>query len=200
MMTSDWLSMLSIGVTTVAVLAAPLVALWVGGVIAKRAEVRRAQLTLFGTLVGLRHDQGSSDAIRALNLIDVVFVDEPEVRNAWSRYYAFLSDNNLDNPPGWAIRADRRLDLIMAMAAAVKWSGRISTADMLRTYSPRIVEEQMYVSAMERKVRIANMRVELARLGVPDPNPGYSLSEGPAVPPTTPPTAATPKANGATPN
>ena len=53
--TSDWILILN----GVAILFAPIVALWVGGILQRRSEAFTTKLTVFGTLIGLRHEQPS---------------------------------------------------------------------------------------------------------------------------------------------
>ncbi len=85
-----------LAINALAIVLAPIVALWIGGILQRRSETHRSKLTLFGTLVGLRHEPLSTDAIRALNLIDAVFADDPAVREAWTRYYAALNDASME--------------------------------------------------------------------------------------------------------
>jgi hypothetical protein len=104
MSTSDWILVLN----GLAIVLAPIVALWVGGVLQRRSDAHKAKLPIFATMVGLRHTPLSAELVRALNLIDAVFVDDPAVREAWTRYHAALVDGNLSAPPGISIREGRR--------------------------------------------------------------------------------------------
>ncbi len=59
--TSDWI-VVSNGF---AVLLAPHVALWIGGILQRRSHRRNAKLQLFGTLLSLRHHILSVDSVGA---------------------------------------------------------------------------------------------------------------------------------------
>src|SRR5260370_31000492 len=98
---SEWLSALSIVFTVVAILAAPVIALWVGAKLQKRSDAQKAKVELFGTIVGRRHDLLSAELVRALNSIDFIFVDYFAVRETWCRYYSLLYYANLNIPPRW---------------------------------------------------------------------------------------------------
>ena len=78
-----------------AIVLAPIIALWVGGILQRRSDAHKAKLSIFATLVGLRHTPLSAELVRSLNQIDAVFVDDPAVREAWTRYYTALNDANL---------------------------------------------------------------------------------------------------------
>ena len=80
---SDVIAVCSLALTVVAIIAAPVIALWVGGKLQAQASVRQQQLSLLGVMLSLRHQPLSPDNFRALNLIDVVF--DAEVREAWSK-------------------------------------------------------------------------------------------------------------------
>jgi hypothetical protein len=78
-----------------------------------RTNRRQSQLNLLGLLLSLRHQPASLETFKALNMIDAVFVDDSNVREAWSKYYAALNDSNLQNPPGYAAREEKRRDLMI---------------------------------------------------------------------------------------
>jgi len=117
--TNAWISIGSIVVTVAAILAAPIVALRVSAQLQKRNTQEDAKLRLFSTLIETRHDALAPDAVRALNSIDLVFVNDLSVREAWSRYYVAIIDENLNNQVGWRIREERRRDLLLSMINAM---------------------------------------------------------------------------------
>ena len=88
---SDIVALCNLAATVAAIVAAPLIALWIAGVLARREGVRREKLEVLRTMLSLRHQPLSPEVFRALNLIDAVFVDDASVRNAWSQYLAAVS-------------------------------------------------------------------------------------------------------------
>src|SRR5437868_3946497 len=53
---------------------------------------RRDKLNIFGASMENRHTFQSREAVRALNLIDVAFHDNPEVRRIWREYHGMISN------------------------------------------------------------------------------------------------------------
>ena len=182
--TSDWIAVTNVIATFLAILAAPLVAIWIGGKLQKRSERERAKLTILGTLISLRHDPSASEAIRSLNLIDAIFVDNDAVREAWTRYFAVLSDQALNNPVGWSFREEKRRDLLLAMVASVKWAGKLSSSDLLRTYIPQMVQEQTRISYLERQIKLKQLEEAALQLNIPF-SPSSTPPQTPPIPPIT---------------
>lgn len=175
MTTSDTIAIFNIFATVIAVILAPVVALWIGGKLQERNNRRQQKMQTLGLLLSLRHQPFSPETFRALNLIDVIFVDNSNVREAWSKYYAALSDSNLQNPPGYAAREDRRRDLMIEMVKSLGLENKISTADLLRAYTPTVVVEVDNLATWERIKRRTDLRAEfIARgIGFPDFDPPF---------------------------
>jgi hypothetical protein len=182
MTTSDWILL----VTVLAILLAPMVALWIGGILQKRSDDYKTKLNLFGTLIGLRHDPTSSESVRALNLIDAAFVDVPTVREAWTRYYTALNDPALNGGPGYSIREERRRDLLLEMVKALGLTNKISSADLLRSYTPDFIYQSFKLDVLERMHKRAFLEEDLRRREIEIPLWLRSSEAAPA------PTAQTP--------
>jgi len=58
-------------------------------------------------------------SFRALNLIDAVFANDSAVREAWTRYLTALNDASLSVGPGFAIREEKRRDLLLEIVKAL---------------------------------------------------------------------------------
>ena len=192
MTTSDWILI----VNGAAIVLAPIVALGVGGILQRRSDARRSKLTLFGTLIALRHDPMSAESVRALNLIDAAFADNRAVREAWTRYFTALNDPNMNAAPGYSIREDRRRDLLLEMVKALKLGRKISSADLLRTYLPTFIAENTHVAILERMQKRASLKEDLTRRRIAFPQ--WPLSQpADSVPPPVPQPSAPPAGNGA---
>ncbi len=155
MILSDAVGIASIVSTVVAVLTAPVIALWIGNKLQRRSDAQKSKLALLATLVATRHDPLSPDAIRALNLIDVTFVDDIGVREAWSKYYSVLVDSgSLSDMTGTIpLQRESRRGLLLEMIKAVNWQGKISTADIIRAYVPTAVMDQARIDFLERTLK-----------------------------------------------
>ena len=193
---SDWILILN----GVAVFLAPLAAIQIGGILQRRSDDKKLKLNILGTLMGLRHDLLSSEVIRALNLIDAVFVDDATVRESYTRYHTVMTDPAFNNMTGYSIRDERRRDLLLAMVKSLGLQNKISSADLLRNYMPTVAVETTAVGILERLYKRAYYETELKRLGVlvpPWPIPEPSTVPAPA--PITSAQPSTTSGNGAAP-
>jgi Family of unknown function (DUF6680) len=181
--TSDWI----VALNGIAILLAPLVALWIGGILQRRSDSYRAKLDIFGTLIGLRHQPLSSDLVRALNLIDVVFADDAGVREAWTKYLAALNDGSFNEGPGFAIREEKRRDLLLQIVRALGLSRKISSAELLRSYMPAFALETQQLEWLERLHKRALYQDDLKKRGIAIPSWLESNPPGPSFPSIPPP-------------
>src|SRR5262249_14580549 len=165
MMTSDWILILN----AIAIVLAPIAALVIAGVLQRRSDSYKAKLDIFSVLMGLRHAPLSEESARALNLIDAVFTDEPAVREAWTRYYTALNDQSLNVGPGFAIREEKRRDLLLEIVKALGLSGKISSAEVLRSYISISAFETTQLAALERLYKRTLYEEELKARNVPIP-------------------------------
>jgi hypothetical protein len=195
MSASDVIQICNIVATVLAVIAAPVIALWIGGKLQARENVRQEQLKLLGVLLSLRHQPLSPEIFRALNLIDAVFADATDVREMWSKYYSALSDPNLQNQPGYAVREEKRRDLMIAIVKRLGLQKKISTSDLLRTYIPAAVIEANTLEMWERIKRREDLRPEFIKRGIgfPEYDPPYFPPQ-PGPQPPQPDTAVSPPA------
>ena len=183
MTVSDRIAILNLVATGVAILLAPIIALWIGGILQARGTTRQQRLSLLSLLLSLRHRPLSPEVFEALNLIDVTFVDKPKVREAWSKYYAAMNDSNLNVPAGFAVRDEKRRDLMIAIVECLGLQNKITTADLLRTYVPTAVIETEFLTLWDRIKRRTDLRAEFIERGIGFPD--YIPPTYPIVPPAT---------------
>jgi hypothetical protein len=169
MTTSDWILVLTGAGSVLAILSAPVVALWISGKLQRRSDSYKAKLDIFSTLMGLRYAPLSEELARALNLIDAVFTDDLAVREAWTRYHIALLDPNLNVGPGYALREEKRRDLLLEIVKALGLSGKISSAELLRSYTSVSAFEAAQLTALERLYKRTLYEEELKRRGVTIP-------------------------------
>ena len=112
----------------------------------KTTERRRNKLHVFATLMQERASIASLDGVRALNLIDVVFHDCKEVREAWAEL--FLSyDPSRKFPPH--VQEERLGKLLLAMATNLELGDQLRTDDFGRVYYPIALANDAYVRQLE---------------------------------------------------
>jgi len=130
-------------VSLLAILASPAIAVLISIWLQNRKERRQNQLSVLGKLIAARHELLSPEAVRALNMIDLVFYDKPTVRQLWHDYFGMLCNEGLNNPPGWAQRAKKNIELITEMAKVLGYGKAITHLDVDRVYSPIGMWEQI---------------------------------------------------------
>jgi hypothetical protein len=139
-----------------------------------------------GILLSLRHQPLSPDNFKALNSIDAVFAENAKVRDAWSKYFAALIDQSLNAGPGFAIREEKRRDLMTAIVECLGLQKKITTSDLLRAYTPNVIIEIEHLAMWERIKRREDLRAEFIERGIgfPDYIPSaYPVQTRPATPP-----------------
>lgn len=70
-------------INSIAVIAIPVIAVLLSQKLQDRAEMRKDKMHIFKTLMTSRIYGWTPDSVHALNIIDIVFVNDKEVRNAW---------------------------------------------------------------------------------------------------------------------
>lgn len=84
-------------VNIIAVLLSPIIAVLITQWLQDRAEKRKDKMQIFKTLMTSRIYGWTIDSVNALNVIDIVFADDENVRSAWKDLYDKYSVENPDN-------------------------------------------------------------------------------------------------------
>ncbi|MFZ1992212.1 MAG: DUF6680 family protein [Alphaproteobacteria bacterium] len=171
MTTADHIAILKLVATTIAIVLAPIGALWINGWLQRRADRRAAKIKLFSELLGLRHNNFAPEALEVLNAIDAVFIDNRDVREIWSQFIAYVNDSNLNNPAGWSLREAKRRELLLSMVKVLGWSAKISTSDLMRVYAPQFMADEIKLQVLGRVVRLRQLEWEARQLGIDPDNP-----------------------------
>jgi len=144
------ISQLQLLVTGLAIFLGPLsgvlFALWFQA----RKDKRSAKLDLFLLLMSRRKEPLiSKETAQALNKIDVVFEDSPQVKALWHDYYTMLHQ-----PPGEP-RVHKWLELLGAMAKDLKYTS-ITQLDLDKFYIPQghVDDAEFQRHAMQEWVRV----------------------------------------------
>ena len=117
-----------------AILISPIAAVLVTLHWQKRKTKQDMKDRLFITLMAERKSYPPSyDLVKALNLIDVVFYDSPEVIKAWHEYYNSLVSANTEVE--FQERQRKYLDLIHAIAQSMGYE-KLKQTDIDKFYTP----------------------------------------------------------------
>jgi hypothetical protein len=131
----------------IAVLLSPLIAVLVSVYIQDRAERRRTKTYIFNTLIMYRNRAPNEELVRALNMIDVVFRKNMNIRNLWKEYFSMLSNDGLSNPVSWAQREHKNLEMLTEMAKVLGYSSKLTSLDIERVYFPIGLKDQIETNA-----------------------------------------------------
>jgi hypothetical protein len=99
-------------------------------------EDRRLKMLIFANLMQYRAQIVSPVSVASLNLIDVAFRDDREVREAWRHFLDATEATDASGAANAKI-VERYLALIEKIARCLGLSGDISVQDVQRFYYPR---------------------------------------------------------------
>jgi hypothetical protein len=139
------------------------------GVVARHlGERRRIQHEVFSTLVRYRGQILHADAVAAINMIDLVFMDAPEVRGARQQYMEVINKRAT-----LELRRERFYKIVEAMARYLKVSHGLSAKDIENAWYPEFIGKSVDVMLDEIEQKWQAIRARSAPSGM-----------GPTVPPT----------------
>jgi hypothetical protein len=151
---------------------------------------RQTKLNIFGMLMQNRHIPQSREAVSGLNLIDVAFHDDGNVRMLWREYHAMISNTGFtQSPVGWELIRQKLTELLAEMAQALNYS--VDRFDIERVYYPTWLMEDETLRTRERAVRLA------ALSGAPPQPSGTPPQQPPAPPQSGNPVPGAPSPDGA---
>jgi hypothetical protein len=136
-------------------------------------ERQKSKQQIFGMLMQERAAIYTEDGVKALNLIDVVFHDNREVREAWAELFLIFNTNPL--PPH--VLEERLRKLLSAIAKDVGLGESLRTDDLGRVYSPNAITQDRMIKDMQRQQVLASLQ------GRSSPAANVASSEGNIWPP-----------------
>jgi hypothetical protein len=135
-------------VTIIALFAGPAIGVRQGQQLQDRNAVLQQRKGIFFTLTATRHDPFAADRIRALNMIDVAFHDDAEVRQAWKNLFTALDvpKENIN------VREVNRLslELLSKMGERLGYPS-VKQTDFDRPYLPTAICEAAQQNAIVQK-------------------------------------------------
>ena len=144
----------------------------------QRKEKRDAKRRLFLTLMAHRRAfPPTVEWVNALNVIDVVFADVPQVVELWHKYY-----ENLINPPAnqnFEQREHTYLLMLSVMARSLGYR-RLEQTDIDKFYRPQAHADQMQMNYQCQAEWLRVLRNTSHFLGAPRPAVEISQPDGAA--------------------
>jgi hypothetical protein len=119
-------------------------------------ERQRRKLSVFATLMQERAQIYSDNGVQALNLIDVVFNESRQVREAWSELFlAFQMKPLLQH-----VIDERLRKLLGAIAKDIGLADELRNDDLGRVYFPIVQAQEQFIKNMQRQQILANLQGE----------------------------------------
>jgi hypothetical protein len=138
--TSRWEGMsLEIIATVLAIIAAPVIAVWVGQKLQNRRIEYDRRYWVFSTLMRERFSFVTPNAVAALNLIDLEFKRDQKVLHSWHGFYNLVTSTDFPKmDPSKQLTESRRCrsQLLLDMASAMNFREHFSLEDFERGYVP----------------------------------------------------------------
>lgn len=136
-------------------------------------ERQRQKLSVFATLMQERAQIYSDNGVRALNLIDVVFNESRDVREAWSELYLAFHMNPLVQH----VIDERLRKLLGAVAKEIGLSDELRNDDLGRVYYPNVKAQEQLIRDLQRQQLLASLQ------GQNVPGAGAAIPQNSAWPP-----------------
>ena len=147
-----WVNIINI----IAVIIAPIVAVILGQKLQDRHEKRKDKMELFKALM-MSRNVWTFESVRALNILDIVYSDDSNVRAAWKTYYDKLC---VDNPTDSELKKiqDAQYELLETMAQSLGYKDTITWKTIQKPYVPKgmIEAEQNQRIYQEGQLAIAH--------------------------------------------
>jgi hypothetical protein len=138
-------------INIIAIIVSPVVAVVVGQILQDRRKKRSDKMEIFKTLMISRGLGWSTESVKALNIIEVVFSDDQLVLDQWKIYYDRLCVEDPNETERFKIKAegDKLLDV---MAKSLGYKEKVTWETIQKPYMPKgladnIIQQQQYQSA-----------------------------------------------------
>jgi hypothetical protein len=130
----------------------------------KILQKHRIKLNVFGALMEGRSAWYSPETVNAFNLIDIAFIDNTKVRDAWAALYVSLDENK--RIPEHE-KQTRFRNMLKEMADDLGLSTSLRLDDFDRVYFPNALQEEQNLKFLQRK---ESLRVLMANSASPSAN------------------------------
>lgn len=140
------------------------------------ADKRRTKLAVFGQLMEQRAAWYADRAVQAFNLIDIVFIENRAVRDAWAEFFASLDENK--GIPEHEKNKRFRV-LLLTMARDLNLDDGLRLDDFERVYYPTALAEENHLRILQRQEALRQLRGDLS----PSANTAPTSTGGSLFPP-----------------
>lgn len=117
-------------------------------------ERQRQKLSVFASLMQERAQIYSDSGVQALNLIDVVFNESRDVREAWSELFLAFQMNPLVQH----VIDERLRKLLGAIAKDIGLSDELRNDDLGRVYYPNVKAQEQLIKDLQRQQLLTSLQ------------------------------------------
>lgn len=126
----------------IAIIVIPIAAVIIGQSLQDRSEKRKDKMEIFKTLIYARIYGWTTDSVKAMNLIEIVFSDDKDVCNRWKAYYKEMciqstEQSHLEN------MGAKQNELIQAMGRALGYNDDFTLEVLQHPYMPEGMSAQI---------------------------------------------------------
>ena len=120
----------------IAIIIIPIIAVIIGQWLQTRSEKRKDKMHIFKTLMTSRVYGWTQESVYCLNIIDIVFADDKEVRNAWKDLYDKYCVQNPDESQLKKIET-AQYKLLESMAVSLGYKDKVTWETIQNPYIPK---------------------------------------------------------------
>ena len=134
----------------IAIIVIPIVAVLIGQHLQNRAEIRKDKMHIFKVLMTSRIYGWTQESVHCLNIIDIVFLDDQKVRNAWKDLYDKYCVQNPDETQLKKIQ-NAQYKLLDTMASSLGYKDIVTWETIQNPYIPEGMRRQQQEQAASQQ-------------------------------------------------
>ncbi len=134
----------------IAIIVIPIVAVLIGQHLQNRAEIRKDKMHIFKVLMTSRIYGWTQESVHCLNIIDIVFSDDENVRNAWKDLYDKYCVQNPDETQLKKIQ-NAQYKLLDIMASSLGYKDKVTWETIQNPYIPEGMRRQQQEQAASQQ-------------------------------------------------
>lgn len=134
----------------IAIIVIPIVAVLIGQHLQNRAEIRKDKMHIFKVLMTSRIYGWTQESVHCLNIIDIVFSDDENVRNAWKNLYDKYCVQNPDETQLKKIQ-NAQYKLLDTMANSLGYKDKVTWETIQNPYIPEEMRRQQQEQAASQQ-------------------------------------------------
>lgn len=138
-------------INVIAVIAAPIAAVMIAQKLQDRAETRKDKMAIFKTLMTARVYGWTVESVHALNVIDIVFAKDANVRAAWKDLYGKYCVDNPDDQQKKKIE-QAQYKLLETIAESLGYKETITWETIQNPYIPKGMVDQITKQAQSQQL------------------------------------------------